>query len=602
MVLEILKGLDYLHSLPEPLIHRDLKPANILLQGEKPLIADFGLSRFIDETWSGRTLGTLAYMAPECFKSGGSRSAQTDIWSVGVVFYKLVAGHLPFPQQDPPALMNAICADDLPPLPESIPKRIQEVIRTALQKNGNDRFKSAAVMLEVLNEAAKEIKSEVDYFNSALAYLRNGEYGKAIADFDKAIELKRDYVEAYVERGKAFLDHGFLDRGNYEEAKRSFTLAINYSGKADARPHFLRGASYAKAGDRDKALRDFNQAIHIKEQSTGLTEAEADYYLYRGCILRDLEEHDRAIADIDRAIKLRPYDAEFYSERADTFKTFRDNIRTKMLADLRKALELGCRNPAAVESQIQEIEKELSPETLRCSGESARELKRTAIRRRTFIYVLVVLIAIMFAGWLGYRQWSKPEATLPQKFEPGMIVSIDTTLEPVEIGAGIPSYTLVITGVGKVDDLIPLTVTVKKGSNDLINVQKIEHPAMMFNPFRYKAVHDITQQDFNPIFEQDDLNFDGYKDLQFIGDGGTAIYKLCWLFNKSTGTFEFSERLSAVFSRVKHQALDAGAKAITLLRDQGREQTYKWENGQLVLVADSAPDSYDDESRKFLKE
>ncbi len=86
MILGILNGLDHLHTRQDPIIHRDLKPANILLQGEKPRIADFGLARLVDETWSGFTLGTFHYMAPECFGPQGGSSVQTDIWSVGVIF------------------------------------------------------------------------------------------------------------------------------------------------------------------------------------------------------------------------------------------------------------------------------------------------------------------------------------------------------------------------------------------------------------------------------------------------------------------------------------------------------------------------------------
>ncbi|HRH43259.1 MAG TPA: serine/threonine-protein kinase, partial [Pyrinomonadaceae bacterium] len=90
----ILNGLEFLHS--RQIIHRDIKPANILLQGEIPRLTDFGLSRAV----SGNSLsmsisinGTPYYMSPEAFNR--KRNQQTDIWSFGVVLYKMVTGKLP---------------------------------------------------------------------------------------------------------------------------------------------------------------------------------------------------------------------------------------------------------------------------------------------------------------------------------------------------------------------------------------------------------------------------------------------------------------------------------------------------------------------------
>ena len=83
------------------IVHRDIKPANILLQGQTPRLADFGLSRFLEEAGhSARVAGSPAYMAPETFD--GERTTQTDLWAVGVVFYQLLGGTLPsFPKGAP---------------------------------------------------------------------------------------------------------------------------------------------------------------------------------------------------------------------------------------------------------------------------------------------------------------------------------------------------------------------------------------------------------------------------------------------------------------------------------------------------------------------
>ncbi|MGH7784491.1 MAG: serine/threonine-protein kinase, partial [Candidatus Binatia bacterium] len=80
MTLGVLSGLAYLHS--QKIIHRDIKPQNILLQGDTPRLADFGISRAMQTTAISLVVaGTDAYMSPESFD--GKRNVQTDIWSVG---------------------------------------------------------------------------------------------------------------------------------------------------------------------------------------------------------------------------------------------------------------------------------------------------------------------------------------------------------------------------------------------------------------------------------------------------------------------------------------------------------------------------------------
>lgn len=154
MALGILSGLEHLHR--RRIVHRDLKPANILLQGETPRLADFGLSRVLkSSTESGKILGTPAYMAPEAFN--GTRNEQTDIWSAGVILYQLLSGSLPFPQSDVNSLVAAIVRNDPAPLPRSVTIFLREVVATALQKTPALRYESAAKMREALRDVARHL-------------------------------------------------------------------------------------------------------------------------------------------------------------------------------------------------------------------------------------------------------------------------------------------------------------------------------------------------------------------------------------------------------------------------------------------------------------
>ncbi len=146
---KILDGLEFLHS--RNIIHRDLKPANILLQGDTPRLADFGISRALRTTASSQSSnvsGTFAYMPPEGFD--GKRSVQTDVWSVGVNLYQFLTGTLPFPQKEPSALIAAIMMREFEPLPADVPQSLKNVIAKALAKQPENRYASAGEMREDL--------------------------------------------------------------------------------------------------------------------------------------------------------------------------------------------------------------------------------------------------------------------------------------------------------------------------------------------------------------------------------------------------------------------------------------------------------------------
>ncbi|MFL6255650.1 MAG: serine/threonine protein kinase [Pyrinomonadaceae bacterium] len=152
----VLSGLAHLHR--RRIIHRDLKPDNILLQEGTPLLADFGISRMLRSSshFTKNVTGTFAYMAPEAFD--GKRDEQTDLWAAGVIFYELLAGRLPFDQQDTASLVGTIVRHDPPELPAGlVPEVLRRVVAKALRRDPAERYRSAEEMLRDLREAGHQL-------------------------------------------------------------------------------------------------------------------------------------------------------------------------------------------------------------------------------------------------------------------------------------------------------------------------------------------------------------------------------------------------------------------------------------------------------------
>ena len=171
---DLLSGLQYSHE--HGVVHRDVKPANVMLTRDgRAKIADFGIARIESSTITqvGEVLGTAAYMSPEQFL-GEPVDARTDLYSAGVLFYKLLTGERPF-EGSMTAIMQQVLTSE-PPAPSrisaAVPAALDAVVRRAMAKRPNDRFASAGAFARAIADARARADADGTVLAAASAQAR----------------------------------------------------------------------------------------------------------------------------------------------------------------------------------------------------------------------------------------------------------------------------------------------------------------------------------------------------------------------------------------------------------------------------------------------
>ncbi len=147
---QIARGLGAAHA--HGIVHRDVKPGNTMLTPDGTVkLLDFGLAKVADVnlTRPGTTPGTIAYMSPEQVR-GDAVDARSDLWSLGVVLYEMLAGVHPFRGGNDRVLIQAILHDAPASLRQSgaaVPRSLVRVIERLLEKDAGDRYRSADELL-----------------------------------------------------------------------------------------------------------------------------------------------------------------------------------------------------------------------------------------------------------------------------------------------------------------------------------------------------------------------------------------------------------------------------------------------------------------------
>ena len=161
---EVADALDYAHR--RGVVHRDIKPDNILLDrhGARPVVTDFGIARAAEMqsrlTVTGVAVGTPAYMSPEQAMGDRELDGRSDIYSLGVVGYRMIAGALPFQASSSASMMLKHMSERPPPLSGQrgdVSAALVSVVERALAKRPEDRWQSAGEIRDAIDSGTTAV-------------------------------------------------------------------------------------------------------------------------------------------------------------------------------------------------------------------------------------------------------------------------------------------------------------------------------------------------------------------------------------------------------------------------------------------------------------
>lgn len=163
--IQIAEGLD--GAQEKNIVHRDIKSSNIMITPKAQVkIMDFGLAKVVSEsqlTETASLMGTVAYMSPEQ-ACGNALDQRSDIWSLGVVIYEMLAGHVPFQGDHEQLVLYSILNkyhEPISALRSNIPYELEKILDKCLEKDPTERYQHADELLVDLRQLKKETESGI---------------------------------------------------------------------------------------------------------------------------------------------------------------------------------------------------------------------------------------------------------------------------------------------------------------------------------------------------------------------------------------------------------------------------------------------------------
>ncbi len=328
--IHLISGLKDLHD--KGIIHRDIKPSNIFFSRDDILtIGDLGIARLSERSRATHTMfGTVGYAAPELFVNKKDASIQSDLFSMGIVFYEMLAARHPCSDTGQFYLsketIRRLITADFYPLAEfrsDLPSSLISLIQSMSALNPDNRPKSCQNILQELQTLRQRL-IEICLAQGS-EYLQKKNYKQAISIFEKGLSIDAENSQVYSNIGMCY-----YMLNDFPRASQEFDKALQYDNE-DKVVYNNRGLCRYHLNNYEESIRDFSRAIQIDPKF-------AEAYNNRGLAYHKLKEYYRAIQNFNRTISLTPEDPRAYNNRGLTYTEQSDYLQA--ISDFSKAIKL----------------------------------------------------------------------------------------------------------------------------------------------------------------------------------------------------------------------------------------------------------------------